>query len=162
MKKIAKRLEIRKYASIYLVMIGLLTVLVLVAAVEPKLRKNEGWLGITVSPNQTGLLCVTGVAVGSPAENVGIKPGDSILSYNGVEVHEIGALKQMIRESYLNQLSRVVIVRNGRRLVADTRIARKPDGVRIPPPVLSIPQGAQPIHKDRGLCVKCHNILPPA
>jgi membrane-associated protease RseP (regulator of RpoE activity) len=161
LKNIGKRLDIGKYASIYLVLAGLVAVLVLIAAVEPKLRKHEGWLGIAVQRDAAGALRVTGVAVGSPAEDVGIKPGDAILSYNGVDVYEVNALKNMIEESYLNQLSRLMIERKGRKLVADTRVCPRPAGVKIPPPVLSIPQGARPPHEDRGLCVQCHNIIPP-
>lgn len=136
-------------------------ILVVVLLVQPKLRKGDGWLGITVQwDSAAGKLVIGEVIAGSPAYDVGMLSGDAILSYGDVGVSDINTLKQLIHDSYVNELVRIIIERNGRRLVAGTRIAERPKEARISPPIFSIAQGASPPHADRGLCVRCHTIIP--
>ncbi len=54
---------------------------------------------------------------------------------------KVNALKQLTNDSYVNELVRIFVERQGRVVVADTRIAEKPANVSVLPPVTSIMQG---------------------
>ena len=75
--------------------------------VVEEIAKPSAWIGIEVAPNEsdsleafevwTGLR-ITEVASGSPAERVGIQVGDVLLSFNGVEVNDLGRLENLLLE----------------------------------------------------------------
>lgn len=51
--------------------------------------KNSGWVGLELEKNETtGLLAVTKVVPGSPAEAAGIQPGDVLYALNGVQISD--------------------------------------------------------------------------
>jgi len=155
------KMQIGNYGLLYLTLVLLAVILVVILVVKPRLEKHTGWIGIEVKPDPlTGALVIERVVPGSPAEAVGMLAGDKVLSYDGFAVSDIATLKELIDDSYINQLVRIYIERNGRRLVADTRVAKRPHDLRILPPTIMIPQGAIPPHKNRGLCVSCHTIRP--
>ena len=146
------------YATFALIAVVVAAILI----VKPRLDRGDNWVGVRVQPDPaSGMLVIEEVIPGSPADNVGMLPGDRILCYCGYPVSDANTLKQLIADSYVGQEARFVLDRNGQRLVADTRIAARPADVTIPPPVISIIQGATPPHKPRGACLNCHNIVPP-
>ena len=121
----------------YTTLLLIVVMLGIVLIVKPQLDKGSGWLGVTVHQDPfRGMLIANDVVPSSPAHDVGILPGDIILSYKGQAVCDINTLKILIRDSYINELVRIIIERNGKRLIADTRIAKKPDNVSILPPIM--------------------------
>ena len=127
LKKFVRKLELRRYGVLYLTPILIALVLALILIVAPKLKKHTGWIGVAVRQDATaGTLVIDDVVPNSPAHDVGMLPGDKILSYNGVAVSDVDTLRLLIHDCYINQLARIIIERNGRRLVADTRIAERP------------------------------------
>ena len=127
LKKFVRKLELRRYGVLYLTPILIALVLTLILIVAPKLKKHTGWVGVQVRQDtQAGALVIDDVVPNSPAYDVGMLPGDKILSYNGVAVSDVDTLKRLIGDSYIRQSVRIVLDRNGRRLVADTRIAERP------------------------------------
>ncbi len=160
LKQLSERLKLKQYLIIYLPLLLVLVVLATVLLISPRLDKGDGWIGIRAQRNSmTGTLMVVEIMPNSPAYDVGIVNGDAILSYRGIAVADLFTLKQLIQDSYINEVVRIVIERNGSRLVADTRIAQKPDSVLGLSPRVIV-QGARAPHPDRGACVNCHTILP--
>lgn len=47
--------------------------------------RNNGWLGIMLEQDEAGVMTITEVVSGSPAENAGFKTGDVFFAVNGVE-----------------------------------------------------------------------------
>lgn len=161
LNKFIRKLQVRRFAILYLTLTVVLLLITVLLTIKPSLEKSSGWLGIRVQRDSaTGTVRIREVIAESPAYDVGILNGDMILSYKGIAVSDINTLKQLIRDSYVKEQVRIILERDGERLVADTRIAKKPKHVTILPPVLSIVQGASPPHADRGLCVRCHTIVP--
>lgn len=51
--------------------------------------KTSGWVGVEMEPQEsTGLLTVTKVIPGSPAEAAGIRPGDALYALNGITINK--------------------------------------------------------------------------
>lgn len=149
------------YIIVVLTLVAIVLIMVAVIFIKPRLEKGSGWLGVAVWQDPTrGALVVKDVVAGSPAYDVGMLKGDAILSYKGIAVTDPNTLKLLIRDSYVNEVVRIVLDRNRVRLVANTRIARRPDDVRISPPIVAIVQGTPPPHEDRGPCTRCHTIIP--
>ncbi len=147
---------------LYLAIAVCIVVVAAVLFVRPALRKGDGWIGVKAHWNAaSGTVVVGEVIPNSPAYDVGALPGDGILSYDGTAVSDINTLKHLIRNSYIRQVVRIVLDRNGVKLVADTRIAQRPDDVTILPPIIPIRQGSTPPHKNQGLCIDCHTVVPP-
>lgn len=151
--------------TVFYLNIGLIVVVLgAILLIQPKLDKDAGWTGLRVRPAYAGgTPVVEEVVPGSPAWNVGIVPGDTVVSFNDVTVRDVKTLQRLVKDSYVNQLVRIVVERNGKQLVADTRIAERPQNIEslVSPPI-SIVAGTAPPHADRGLCINCHNIMPPA
>ena len=164
LKKLAKaaRPRMKRHAVVSLALAVIALILVTVIFIKPRIEKGIGWLGVKVRQDAArGALVVSDVVAGSPADDVGMLRGDAILSYEGIAVADINTLKLLIRDSYINEVVRIILERNGVRLVANTRIAKRPGHANVLPPILSIAQGTPPPHEDRGLCVDCHTIVPP-
>ena len=157
-----KRIEISRYGVLYLTLVFIALVLATILLVKPRLEKHKGWVGIRVHREPaSGTLVIDEVIQPSPAYRVGMQVGDRVLSYNGIAVSDVNTLKQLIDDSYINQLVRIILERSGQRLVADTRIGERPGHLTFLPLTITIVQGAAAPHGDRGPCLKCHNIQPP-
>jgi predicted metalloprotease with PDZ domain len=84
--------------------------------------KDGGWVGVELDRNEaTGLLVVTKVVEGSPAETAGIEPGDVLYALNGIEIRDDNreALAAARKEWKAGQLVNYTIKRNG----ADRQVA---------------------------------------
>lgn len=150
-----------RYIIVILTLVAIFLIVVAVIFIRPSLEKGSGWLGVTVWQDPTrGALVVKDIVAGSPAYNVGMLKGDAILSYKGIAVTDANTLKLLIRDSYVNEVVRIILDRNRVRLVTNTRIAKRPDDVRISPPIIAIVQGTPSPHGDRGPCTRCHTIIP--
>ncbi|MET0155689.1 MAG: DegQ family serine endoprotease [Rickettsiales bacterium] len=86
-------------------------------------KTKRGWLGVKIQQvtdeiagslgmeKSRGALIIE-VNPGSPADKAGIKTGDVILSFDGVEVAEMRRLPRMVAEATLNEKADVEIWRN--------------------------------------------------
>jgi predicted metalloprotease with PDZ domain len=140
-----------------------LIVAVLILLIQPQQERGQGWIGIRAfQANTQSPVVIQDVIPHGPAEAVGLQRDDIIVSYNGYSIYELNLLKYLIENSYTNQRVRLIVNRNGVNLTADTRVARHPDHIARGHSAISIPQGAQAPHKNRGQCINCHNIIPVA
>ncbi|MEK7298293.1 MAG: DegQ family serine endoprotease [Candidatus Margulisiibacteriota bacterium] len=72
---------------------------------------------------QTGAL-VSDVVVGSPAEKAGLKRGDVIITYNGVAVSDVAALRSMVAQTAVGQSATIVLIRNGKSQTVTAKITQ--------------------------------------
>jgi serine protease Do len=97
-------------------------------------RIIRGYLGITSRALQPGQQTATdneGVVVeevmpGSPAEQAQLQPGDIIRTFNGRDVTNIVALKNMVGQADLDKNVELGIVRDGKPLKVTTQIKEQP------------------------------------
>lgn len=69
------------------------------------------WLGVVLHPTYNQGALVTEVALGSPADKAGIKPGDVIVELNGQEITTAQQLIQAIHSSQINQRVKITFWR---------------------------------------------------
>ncbi len=151
-----------RFAVLYVTILLVVVVLGVILFVQPTLLRHKGWVGIQVRHDiNSSTLVIEQVLPDSPAELVGLQPGDKVLAYNGTPVTDISILKELIRGSYIRQLVRIAIERNGKAMYADVRIVHIPENVTVLPPIVPIYQGTPRPHPDRGTCTDCHTLLPP-
>ena len=98
-------------------------------------RIIRGYLGIVSRALQAGQQSATdneeGVVVeevmpGSPAAQAQLQPGDIIRKFNGREIKNMVALKNMVGQTELNRNVELEIVRNGKPLNVTTQIKEQP------------------------------------
>jgi len=101
-------------------------------------RVERGWLGVSIQrvtpdlarsfalPGAQGAL-VADVMRDSPAAAAGIRSGDVIVEYNGRAVARSEDLPQAVAETPIGRTVPLTIVRDGRRLTLDARVARLRD-----------------------------------
>ena len=78
--------------------------------------KTSGWVGIELEKNdETGILTVTKVVPGSPAEAAGILPGDGLYALNGITINDENeeALKKAKKNWQPGQTVNYTVKRNG-------------------------------------------------
>lgn len=73
---------------------------------------HGGYLGVNVQV-QNGALVVTGVASGSPADQAGVKSGDTILQVDGKNVSDLQTLRSAIASVQPGSSYKLQIRRNG-------------------------------------------------
>jgi serine protease Do len=101
-------------------------------------RVVRGWIGVEIQevtpdlaksfglPAPTGAL-VGGVESGGPASKAGIQRGDIIIKYNGNPVHDEHELPEMVAQTPLNKVVPIEVVRDGKRLTLQAKIAELKD-----------------------------------
>src|SRR5881396_3414891 len=97
-------------------------------------RIIRGYLGITSRALQSGQQTATddkGVVVeevmrGSPAAQAQLQPGDLIRKFNGRDVQNIVALRNMVGQTELNKNVELEIVRDGKPMKVTTQIKEQP------------------------------------
>lgn len=97
----------------------------------------RGWLGVVIQPitpelaKQFGLKEEKGVLIGDvvedgPAEKAGIQRGDVIIEYDGKEVSEPTALRNMVANTQPGKEVKVKIIREGKEKTLQVTIAELP------------------------------------
>jgi len=97
-------------------------------------RVIHGYLGITSQAPQHGQqtpidhkgVVVADVMPGSPAAQAQLQPGDTIRRFNGRDVNNIVALRNMVGQAELNKNVELGIVRDGKPLTVTTQIKEQP------------------------------------
>lgn len=77
-----------------------------------ELRSDHGFLGIRYVFSN-GVAQVDSVLTGTPAESIGIRPGDHVLSVNGDDIDSGGELQERIFSARPGTRPVIVIERNG-------------------------------------------------
>jgi len=102
----------------------------------------RGWLGVQIQPvdedlakamklpNKNGAL-VAAVNEGSPAEKVGFKTGDVIVSYNGKAITKVVDLPRQVAETSVGSRVNIEVVRDGKRLTLSPTIAKMTEEVEV-------------------------------
>jgi serine protease Do len=97
----------------------------------------RGWLGVSIQEVTSDLAeefgvkdlkgaLVSGVMKGSPADKVGIKQGDVILSYNGKVVEDTGHLRNMVSQTPIGSQVQVNVLRKKKELSLIVTVAELP------------------------------------
>ncbi len=76
-------------------------------------------------PVNSGVL-VTRIAEGSPAEEAGMAEGDIILEINNVETNEIEALVNEVQKRKINDVVRILALRNGKEHFFELKLSEAP------------------------------------
>ena len=104
-------------------------------------RARRGWIGVRVQavtpdiaaslkqPGTDGAL-VAGVDAKGPAANAGLRPGDVILQFNGVPLHEMRTLPRTVAETAIGASVPVAILRAGRNETLHLTVAELPDDAK--------------------------------
>ena len=86
---------------------------------------EEAWLGVTLEPRSAPPR-VSAVAPGSPADCVGLVPGDLLTALGGVEPPDARAAEWLVRRRVPGERLRVDFVRDGERGSAPAVLVRRP------------------------------------
>lgn len=97
----------------------------------------RGWLGVTLQPLDESLArrlkieeahgaLVTGIVEDGPADRAGIQPGDVIVEFNGKPIREVGDLLLLVGSSEVGNQTRVVLIREGKRVEQKVSIGERP------------------------------------
>ena len=102
---------------------------------------RRGWVGLMlqhVTPDiaeAVGLDRTTGAIVADvpdgPAKDAGLKPGDIILSFNGIETEDVRELVRVIGDAEVGMLAPIVVLRDGEQLTFDVKIARREEAEQM-------------------------------
>jgi len=104
---------------------------------------SRGWMGVSIQPvteelaNSFGLgkasgALVNGVAKASPADRAGIRQGDVIVSFNGVEVKDSSHLQRVVAESSIGKPSKVTVFRDGKSLDLTITLLNADSATQLP------------------------------
>jgi S1-C subfamily serine protease len=111
-------------------------------AVEHKRVISRSWLGVIIQEitqelaekfgvkSKQGIL-ITDIFPGSPADKVGIEPGDVILEFNGKKVSSIPGFQQMVLGCSVGEVVTLKIKREGKVLKKRTRLAELPEYTEV-------------------------------
>ncbi|MEJ2695176.1 MAG: DegQ family serine endoprotease [Candidatus Sulfobium sp.] len=111
----------------------------IVSQLKTKGKVVRGWIGVsiqTVTPaiaqafglkNDKGALVAEAVPNG-PAQAAGIKQGDVIVSFNGKTINRMSDLPFIVAETPVGKTVPVTVVRNGKELTLNIKIAEMPQG----------------------------------
>lgn len=70
------------------------------AAHMKEMHRSRGWMGVELEQNEDGILKVTVVVPGSPAEKAGLKAGDILVAVSGVTLSKDTTEKVMRGEGW--------------------------------------------------------------
>jgi C-terminal processing protease CtpA/Prc len=93
--------------------------------------ETHGWLGVSLESGSEGLMSVTRIWPGSPAEKAGFQIGDQVVSMNGVEVSEKNAEKvhQMMRKSAIGDKVNFRVARGSNTFNLEAVLVKMPEEV---------------------------------
>lgn len=114
-------------------------------------KVTRAWLGVSIKPvseeiarslglaKPTGTM-IAGVQKNGPAEKGGVKAGDLILLFGGVEVRDPSHLQQLVAATRIGTAVQVVVLRNGSR----TTLTLKPGNADSAPQMEPVQEEAGP------------------
>lgn len=108
----------------------------IVADLKDDGKIDRGWLGVRIKPvsdevaSVLGLdagegIQVDGVIDGSPADKVGLKAGDIVLSFDGTPINEARDLTRAVGNAAPDTASKIEILRRGDRQTLDVTLANR-------------------------------------
>ncbi len=100
-------------------------------------RVVRGWLGIAIQDvtdelgssfgvGERGGVLVADVIRGGPAEAAGLRPGDVVVEFDSVPVHEVPELQRRAASAGPGQAVRLVVVRDGKRVPVTVTVGEMP------------------------------------
>jgi serine protease Do len=136
------------------------------AAILPQLRArgrvSRGYVGVGLReidadlqralklPVDRGAI-VQDVTSGSPADRIGLRPYDVILSFDGAAVTNDNELIRAIAARAPGSAAEFGILRDGRQFRATVKLAERPSRMGTPEPAAATPQGSQDRPTDESL-----------
>jgi len=96
---------------------------------------SRGWMGVTIQPvteelaqsfglRQAKGALINGVMSGSPADKAGIRQGDVVVAFNGVEVKDPSHLQRMVAEAGIGKPVKVTVFRDGKPIDLNLTLTR--------------------------------------
>lgn len=81
-------------------------------------------LGIQPGMNEEGGrgVLIEGVSAGTSAADAGLQPGDSIIAWNGEDLHDTGGMMQFLRRHKPGDTVKLTILRNGQEIGVDVTL----------------------------------------
>jgi serine protease Do len=100
---------------------------------------RRGWLGVRIQPVDPAMAealglerpmgaMIAGVTEDGPAEAAGMKAGDVVLVFNGIEVEEMRDLPRIVAETEIGKSVEVVVFRDGKRETLQVTVGRLEEG----------------------------------
>jgi len=99
---------------------------------------TRGWMGVTIQTVNPALAkhwnlestkgaVISELVEGAPAEEAGIKPGDVILKYNGIEIRDSSHLSQVVASSRVDEKIKIELMRDGKLKTISMVVGTRPD-----------------------------------
>lgn len=96
---------------------------------------SRGWMGVTIQPvteelaqsfglRQARGALINGVMAGSPADKAGIRQGDVIIAFNGVEIKDPSHLQRMVAEAGIGKQVKVTVFRDAKQVELNMTLSR--------------------------------------
>ncbi len=107
-----------------------------VADLEDDGQIDRGWLGVQIKPVSEEVASVLGLEAGqgamiekvidgTPAQEAGLQSGDIVLSFDGKKIDEARDLTRAVASTAPDTLSKVKVLRKGKRLTLDVTLANR-------------------------------------
>ena len=108
----------------------------IVADLQDDGQIDRGWLGVQIKPVSEEVAKVLGldagqgtqvaeVMPGTPAEKAGLKAGDIVLNFGGVDIKEARDLTRAVASTFPDTASTVEVLRKGERITLDVTVANR-------------------------------------
>jgi S1-C subfamily serine protease len=88
----------------------------------PKAVPKRGYFGLQLRRDAAGQVVVQLVLAGAPAEQAGVKPGDVLVSVDGVRPADLPTAVRVIGALRPGQKARVVVKRDGREKELEVKV----------------------------------------
>ncbi len=108
----------------------------IVADLQDDGQIDRGWLGVQIKPVSADVASVLGldegqgtqvekVLSGTPAETAGLKAGDIVLSFDGLEIKDARDLTRAVANTAPDTASKIEILRKGEHMTLDVTLANR-------------------------------------
>jgi predicted metalloprotease with PDZ domain len=94
-------------------------------------RKKAGWTGMETEKDEQGAYRVSWVQAGSPAAEAGVRVGDRLVAYQGIEIAEEnkGELKAAKKDRHVGARVTYTVARGAERMDLRMELVEVPDSV---------------------------------
>ena len=125
----------------------------------PAPAAGRAYLGITMRETPDGVVRVSGVRANSPADEAGVRPGDTLIAMDGREIYSAQDVTRMVARHVPGEAVRFDIDRNGQSDEIEAVLAA-PGQLVGPPPRATYP-AEYPVDRSQYPAYEPYEVLPP-